>query len=133
MRVRAKKVVVLFDRSHRVLTGCNHAQRDHGDVIVQWIAFVSRVDDPEVVEGEVGQRCVHGSSSPRRIGVLDFEADSSTAGENEEIQLGATVSGPEIRISGVQPIQNLLDGEPLPGGAELGMPEHLVACSQLEK
>ena len=44
--------------------------------------------------------------------------------EDEQVQLGLTMNGPEVRLVRLEGAEKLLDGEALPGRAHLGMAEH---------
>ena len=68
-------------------------------------------------------RDLHRSGESRRVGKPELEAEAPAAVEDEQIQLGLAVDGPEVRLARLDDSEDLLQGEALPGGSHLRMAE----------
>jgi len=108
-------------------------QRFHGqdgDPGIEGVFLLPWIDDPEVIQPEIMQSHVHRTTGAGRVGVFDLEAIPPAPQMHQQIEFGAAVSGPEIRIACAQQANDLLDGESLPRGAQPGMGLNL--CQRLQ-
>jgi len=89
-------------------------QSGRGDGFVEGEAILSGVDDIEVVESQVGFRDPHRFGGCRFFAVFELEPNPASLMENQEVQLGTRMRGPEIGIPVSCSRKNLLDLETLP-------------------
>ena len=68
---------------------------------------------------------IEGVGQARRALALD--ADAAASLEQQEVELGAVVRGPEVGVVGPARLQDFLDGVALPGRADLGVALEVAA------
>ena len=54
------------------------------------------MDHPKFIQPQVRQRCFHGRRQARRTAVLEFEADSPAAADDQQVEFRTLMRGPEI-------------------------------------
>ncbi len=77
----------------------------------------SRVKHPQMVERQIRQRDVHVAGDLRRLAELGFQAVTTPAVKEEQVQLGSAVRGPKIRLCRPDRPEGLLYGKAFPRGA----------------
>ena len=68
---------------------------------------------------QVIQSYPHGTRGAGCVRELALEAVALSALHDEQVELGAAVRRPDVRCAGLERAQELLDREPLEGGAHL--------------
>ena len=92
---------------------------------VQRVASRAGVDHDEPAEPQIRHRAAHRCGQLRGVGALDLDAVPAAAPEEEQVQPGAAVRAPEVRLVWSQSAQNLLDDVTFPRGAELRMAQQV--------
>jgi len=81
------------------------------------------MDHEKVLELQLLQCGMHGTRYAGSVAVLALETVTSAVDHCQQVQLSASVGGPEIGRVDLKMPDNLLNGESLPGGPQLRMAE----------
>ena len=96
---------------HRVsLRAHQFRQRHDANIFCEFVGFVSRIDDAQFVELQVGQRNAHGRCERGRVGAFALDADAAAVLEEQEIEFRALVRGPEICLTSSRLCNRLASG-----------------------
>lgn len=121
-RIRVHSIALM--RAQRFDCRPDPVERKGADSGPQLNVIRPRVDDPELIELEIGLRSPEGGRHRGRRGVLELETDSARSARDKEIQLGPVVRSPEVALAGPGPQvgHDGPHGEPLPRSADLRVP-----------
>ena len=97
--------------------GANGAEGQGRNPVGQRVLQLARIDDPQVFKPQVADDDVHGLRGFRGIGALELEAESLSAAQEQQVQLGASLGPVEVGLVSAVGDECLLEGESLPTGA----------------
>jgi hypothetical protein len=109
-------------------------EADGLDPLVEREAEIARIDDEKGLELQIRDGDAHGSGGPGSFGKLELETVAPSAAHDEEIQLGAPVGCPEVRVAlRSERTDGLLEREAFPRHSEAGVRPDLCRVAQAEK
>ena len=69
-----------------------------GDGFREWDSMRARIDDIQMVQGQIGKCGVHGLGGGGSLRVFEFEAEPLAAEEHQQVEFRAGVGGPEVGV-----------------------------------
>ena len=102
-------------------------ERQDADARVERVSAVARIDDVDVIEGQILERDPHRPRRVRGVPELELEAQPSSASQNQQVELRAGMGPVEVRVPfRVQQADHLIQCESFPRCAELGVRQHIM-------
>ena len=89
-------------------------QRTDGDFIAERAAPLSGIDDPELVQFQVGEGGLHRAGERGGVSAFEFDADFPAVKEHQEVEFASAVDRVKIGVVRLVRAQDFLERKALP-------------------